>query len=119
MLSRFRDQVATIRAVVPDRPGLLVDTVHALQGGEADTIILDFSAAPEHDHLGDYLVDSSPDAVGTRLLNVALTRARRRVVLVADVKFLSAHPRMPRSAMSRQILGHVAGHGTVLRGEDL
>lgn len=52
VLARYRDQVATIRSKVEQRPGLTMGTAHALQGGETDAVILGLSACPEHEFLG-------------------------------------------------------------------
>lgn len=117
VLSRYRDQVATIRSKVEQRPGLTVGTVHALQGGEADTVILDLSACPEHEFLGDYLVDTDPDAVGSRLLNVALSRARRRMIVVADLRFLMGSAGIPEGGVARRLLEHFLMHGQCIEPE--
>ena len=119
VLTRYRDQVETIRSAVKPRPGLTVDTVHGLQGGEVDTVILDFTASPEHDFLGDYLADADSDAVGARLLTVALTRARRRIVLVADVPFLMGDAGTPPDAVSRRVLEYVQSRGRCIGPEDM
>lgn len=110
VLCRYRDQVEAIRAKAPHRPDLLVDTVHAMQGAEAHTVILDLSACQEHSFPGDYLQDAGPDEVGARLMTVALTRARRRLVVVADLPFLLAHPDIPPQALSRRLLEYLQAH---------
>ena len=75
-----------------------------------NTVILDFSAAPGS-FLGDYLTDVDRDSEGARLLNVALSRARRRIVLLANVPLLLNHPRVPKEAVSLRLLEHFMRKG--------
>jgi hypothetical protein len=116
-LTRFNDQKKAIRAALR-RAGharsASVSTVHALQGGEADTVILDLSAAGDA-FPGDYLIDTDPDDEGVRLLTVALSRARQRIVVVANVPLLLGHPGIPPSAMSLRLLRHLQQHAWVHR----
>lgn len=98
VLAPYRDHVRAIKVVLGrDSAGVSVSTVHSLQGGEADTVILDlvdcqgtgpwtYFDAPAHDLSSD----------GVRLLNVASSRARRRLFVVADVEFLLG--RLPRAS---------------------
>ena len=104
VLTRYRDQVATVREVLRDTPMVLVDTVHGLQGQEVETVILDLSASPGDEWLGDYITDSDPSAVGVRLLNVAITRARRRLIVIANLRYLEGHPGVPPTAGSRRLI---------------
>ena len=90
-----------------------MDTVHAVQDDEAHTVMLDLSACREHRYVGDYLQDTGPDEVGSRLMTVALTRARRRLVVVADLRFLLAHPDIPPHAVSRRLLAYLQEHAVV------
>lgn len=117
ILTRFNAQKRAIRDAVR-RSGharlARVSTVHALQGGEADTVILDFSAAGTA-FPGDYLLDKDPDDEGVRLLTVALSRARRRIVIVADVPHLLGHPQIPSNAMSLRLLRYFQRHAWVRR----
>jgi hypothetical protein len=119
ILTRFNAQRMAIRAALR-RAGhartASVSTVHALQGGEADTVILDFSAAGNA-FLGDYLIDTDPDDEGVRLLTVALSRARRRIVVVANVPLLLGHPGIPPSAMSLRLLRYLQQHALIRRAQ--
>lgn len=110
VLARYRDQVTTIRERIEADCLTTVSTVHAMQGAEADIVVLDLSASPEHDLLGDYLQDSAPHGVGARLLNTAITRARRRLVVVADVAHILSHPEVPPDAFVRHVLLHVGNY---------
>jgi len=117
ILTRFNAQKRAIREALR-RAGharsASVSTVHALQGGEADTVILDFSAAG-NGFLGDYLIDTEPDDEGVRLLTVGLSRARRRIVIVANVPLLFGHPGISSSAMSLRLLRYLQQYAWVHR----
>jgi DNA replication ATP-dependent helicase Dna2 len=75
VVSPFRAQVALMRQLL-ENTGITVDTLERFQGGERDVMILSFVR---------------PSATGfvfdERRLNVAITRAQRKLVLVA-------HPRL-------------------------
>jgi len=62
-------------------------TVHNFQGSEADVVILDLVNDEPHWRVG--MFDPKNDGNISRLLNVALTRARRRLVVVGDFEYIS------------------------------
>ena len=74
-----------------------VNTVDGYQGREKDIIIISFVRSNEFKQLG-FLTD-------LRRLNVALTRARRKLVIVGDSETLSAHPTYAR------LIEYVKEHG--------
>ncbi len=53
-----------------------------------------------------------------RLLTVALSRARRRVVLMANLRLLLNHREIPADAVSRRLLDYFKKEGTVLGLEE-
>lgn len=72
--------------------GPTVGTIHRCQGREADVVIVDLVDswnAP----VSRFLAQSSPRSEGGRLLTVALTRARRHLVVVADMVHLARNAR--------------------------
>ncbi len=82
VITPYRAQAAFIREQLPD--AVEVDTVDAFQGREKDAVLV-------------CLVRSNPDqALGfltdLRRINVALTRARLHLFVVADSATISAHP---------------------------
>jgi DNA replication ATP-dependent helicase Dna2 len=89
VISPFRAQVARIRtllgAAFPERRArwrACVDTVDRFQGGEADLVVVSMCPpAGGSDHLAD-----------PRRLNVALTRARAKVILLGDLRRLDGYP---------------------------
>ncbi|NPA77005.1 MAG: IGHMBP2 family helicase [Candidatus Diapherotrites archaeon] len=87
-----RDVLATI---MPD--GIEVNTVDGYQGREKDIILISFARSNEQGSIG-FLSDM-------RRLNVALTRARRKLVLIGDFSTLESHPTYAR------LLKYVKEHG--------
>ncbi|HVV82788.1 MAG TPA: AAA domain-containing protein [Kofleriaceae bacterium] len=86
VIAAYDAQVRRLRALLaPERAaGLEVATVDGFQGREKEAVVVD-------------LVRSNPDgAIGfladTRRMNVALTRARRFLLVVGDSATLGAHP---------------------------
>jgi DNA replication ATP-dependent helicase Dna2 len=80
IIAPFRAQAAHIRQMITDlvKDGTTVDTADRFQGGERSVIILSLvaTAAPVPDsQLGKFLSDA-------RRLNVALTRARHKLVIL-------------------------------------
>jgi DNA replication ATP-dependent helicase Dna2 len=71
VVSPFRAQVVLLRQIL-DGTGVAVDTVERFQGGERDIMILSFVRSRGTGFVFD-----------DRRLNVAITRARRKLVLVA------------------------------------
>jgi ATP-dependent RNA/DNA helicase IGHMBP2 len=76
---RLRELLRAERAA-----GLEIGTVDGFQGREKEAVIVDLVRSNEHGEIG-FLSD-------TRRMNVALTRARRFLLVVADSATLGAHP---------------------------
>jgi ATP-dependent RNA/DNA helicase IGHMBP2 len=76
---RLRDLLRDERAA-----GVEVGTVDGFQGREKEAVIVDLVRSNDHGELG-FLVN-------TRRMNVALTRARRFLLIVADSATLGEHP---------------------------
>jgi AAA domain-containing protein/phospholipase D-like protein len=64
------------------RNDVAAGTAHNFQGGEADVVILDLVV--DEPHWRTNLTNPQADEDMKRLLNVAITRARRRLVVVGD-----------------------------------
>ncbi len=97
LLGRYRnDEPATLVALQRQHPelGITFSTIHRAKGAEADVVILlnmkggtrGFPSGVQDDPLMQLILgesDAYPDAEERRLLYVALTRARRRAVIIA------------------------------------
>ncbi|MEY4700483.1 MAG: hypothetical protein RL326_670 [Pseudomonadota bacterium] len=91
VIAPYRPQVSLIRELL-DECGLAhvsSGTVHRFQGSERRAIILDLTDSPPHT-LGTFLRPTSLRDTGARLLNVALSRARDYLFVVANLSHLRA-----------------------------
>jgi DNA replication ATP-dependent helicase Dna2 len=90
IIAPFRAQAAHIRQMITDLVGggATVDTVDRFQGGERSVIILSLvatTAPPPDSQLGKFLCDA-------RRLNVALTRARHKLIILGHQTALAKLP---------------------------
>lgn len=93
---RLRDLLRVERAA-----GVEVGTVDGFQGREKEAVIVDLVRSNEHGEIG-FLAN-------TRRMNVALTRAKRFLLVVADSATLGEHPYYVRLL---QYIDEIDGHGS-------
>ena len=94
----YRNQIAMIRHEIEllGIPALLdisIDTVERYQGSQRDVIIYSFTI--QHPYQLDFLTANCFEENGKvidRKLNVAMTRARKQLLMTGNVEILSAHP---------------------------
>lgn len=100
----YRNQVSTVRRAIADiekREGIsglssiTIDTVERYQGSQRDVIIYGFTV--KHDYQLDFLADNQyvdpvSGAIIDRKLNVAMTRAMKRLFLVGNPDVLMKNP---------------------------
>ena len=104
------------RELALDRERLTISTVHRYQGSEVDVVIFSLTdGEPQwsmstltRGNLEDWDVDPAP-----RLLNVALSRARGKFILVGDLDFV--HDRGAQDSVLRHIVGIIEQEGAVRR----
>ena len=85
VISPYQDQVDRIRGLLPDDArDLEVRTVDGFQGREKEVVVLSLVRSNDRDEIG-FLKD-------LRRLNVAVTRPRRKLVVVGDASTVTAHP---------------------------
>ncbi|TYR80677.1 AAA family ATPase [Priestia megaterium] len=75
---------ALLKDVIPEG-NILTATVHKFQGSERDMIIFDVVDSPPQTRPGVLLTNETSD----RLVNVAVTRARGKFIMVGDEAYLS------------------------------
>lgn len=85
VIPAYRGQVQSIKSAIhqidiEDPDNVTVDTIDSFQGGEREAIIISFVRSNEQGNSG-FL--EFPE-VGPRRLNVALTRARKRLVVIGN-----------------------------------
>ena len=94
----YRNQIAMIRKEIealhiPELESVSIDTVERYQGSQRDVIIYSFTIQRRYQL--DFLTSNSFQEDGRiidRKLNVALTRARRQLLLTGNTATLSASP---------------------------
>jgi superfamily I DNA and/or RNA helicase len=86
VISAYGAQVQRLRQLLAPRldEGLEVDTVDGFQGREKEAVVVSLVRANEAGEVG-FLAD-------VRRMNVALTRARRKLVVVGDGATVARHP---------------------------
>jgi len=101
IITPFRAQIAAISRAFAERPLVqqqhlrqlvTIDTVERYQGSERDMIIISF--AVNHAPQLRALQSLSPDGSIDRKLNVALTRARERLIVLGCEEILSQSPHL-------------------------
>ncbi len=104
IISPYRGQVRRINALLTDEQRrrvrtLDVDTVDSFQGSECDVIIITLVRSNTDSDIG-FLKD-------IRRMNVAMTRARKKLVIIGDGSTIAAHP------FYRGLWEYAEQHGTV------
>ena len=109
----YRRQIALIRQAISGRPELLaqgnnitIDTVERFQGSQRDVII--YALGVTYRYQLDFLTATTfTDADGTlidRKLNVALTRARKQMIIVGRPDILNCVPLFKQLVQGYQVL---------------
>lgn len=108
VVTPFRAQVQLLRRKLPSslyEQSFEVSTVHRFQGAERGTMIIDLVDGRGPTNLSRFLTATQADDSGARLLNVALSRARRRVIVVGDFEYLAG--RNAPGRFTRALLDYV------------
>ena len=90
ILSPYSAQCRLIRGMVGRRYADCVMTVHGSQGREWDTVILSVADSGSVNREVPLRFTSSSTPIGIRVINTAVSRAKRRLVVVCDRRFWSA-----------------------------
>jgi hypothetical protein len=95
VISPYRQQANLIRDLLAEcslSDAISVGTVHKFQGSERDAIVLDLTESRPH-QVGSFFTALSLRETGARLLNVALSRARKYLFVVANLEHLRSQLR--------------------------
>lgn len=93
IISPWRRQNEKIRKSLSDTPEtekVAVDTIERFQGSEKDTVI--FSLAIEDNFQLKRISSENSDGTVDRKFNVALSRAKERIIILGNSKSLSRNP---------------------------
>ena len=119
IVSPYSAQTKLIASLVEDklgRPAAFASTVHRFQGNEKETMIVDLTDS-EGVRLGKFLSATQREEEGGRLLNVAFSRAKEHIILVANFEFLRKTADDDTLVLS--ILKYFEKHGSPLDVRDL
>ena len=94
----YRNQIATVRSAIDRRGikilhGITIDTVERYQGSQRDTIVYSFTAKKKYQLsflTNNEYIDERTGSIIDRKLNVAMTRARKRLLLIGNAPLLDA-----------------------------
>ena len=106
VITPYAAQVRLLRSRLPI-PGLEIDSVDGFQGREKEAVVISLVRSNSQGEIG-FLGD-------IRRMNVALTRARRKLLVVGDTATLAHHPFYARLI---EYVESVGGYRTVWEDED-
>jgi len=92
-------------------------TVHRFQGDEKETIIIDITDSIGQDYAGIFLQAENRDDSGSKLFNVAITRAKENVIVFANLNWLNH--KLPSYSMVRRFLYDMQNNGGVVNIRDV
>ncbi len=93
-------------------------TVHSYQGDERDVILFDTTESyGGARYIGHFLQGIPPEYTGARLMNVAISRAKERLIILANLTYLDN--KLPSSALLRSVLFNMQENGSVICGKDV
>ena len=125
LISPFAPQASLLRSVIrTDDERAAASTVHRFQGGERDVIVWDSTwASGGRASKAPWFRDTRPWEEGSRLTNVAISRAKEQLVVVANLRCLTEQ--FPPDSTVRRVLKNLQQSGVtvssraVLTGRDL
>jgi hypothetical protein len=95
-----------------------VGTVHSFQGDERNAIVLELPESHGGARmLGQFLQGVPPKDVGARLINVAVSRAKNHLIVIANLTYLDRL--LPSASLLRGILYDMQRLGRVIPGTEL
>jgi len=120
IISPYSAQTKLIQALLNDqlqgRGAEFAATVHRFQGNEKDSIIVDLTDSIGA-RLGRFMNAIRLEEDGSRLLNVAVSRARHRVLLIANFGFL--RNKAPEDGKLLELLNYFEEFGEALEAKEL
>ncbi|MDX6528485.1 MAG: hypothetical protein QOH41_775 [Blastocatellia bacterium] len=120
IVAPYAAQINLIQALLDDkfasRGAEFAATVHRFQGNEKASIIIDLPDSFGC-RLGGFMKSTQLEETGARLLNVAVSRAREHVLLVANFEFL--REKAPSSGIVPSLLDYFERYGESLEVERL
>jgi hypothetical protein len=115
--SPYRPQARLLEIMIREQglqDEVIAGTAHTFQGSEAPVVIFDLVVDEPHWRVGLFM--ESLDEANRRLLNVALTRAQDRLVIVGDFNYAR---RNGKKAFLSRLLGYVSERYPTVAATDL
>jgi len=107
IVTPYRAQAQLYAALTRDSLDVAAATTHRFQGSERDVVVVDLVDA-SHQEGASRLTGTDVD-LARRLVNVAVSRSRGKLILIADRTFIRDHH--PPSSPSIQVLALAEGNG--------
>ena len=117
--SPFRAQIKLMKKIAEvetNFSGASIGTVHTYQGDEKDTIIFDtVDSFGDNFFVSPQIAKDSPK--DSRLLTVAVSRAKSRLIIIGNLKYLDS--KLPPQSYLRHILYNAQSNGKVVDARDV
>lgn len=107
VISPYRAQTRLLAAATHDDASITAATIHRFQGSECDAVVLDLTDGPGQK--GPSRLTGGDRELALRLLNVAASRARGKLVVVVDRAFVDQFH--PLNSMVRQLIERAVDAG--------
>ena len=111
LIQRMLDDIDTIT-----KTSVIASTVHRFQGNEKDVIFFDLTDSLGT-RLSKFVRSTDMEQDGARLLNVALSRAKRTIILIAN--FESLRRKLPPDSFVAKILAIFLAKGSPIDTKDI
>ena len=93
-------------------------TVHRFQGDEYNSILIDIPESFGGSFgVGQLIQGSAPDSIGAKLLNVAVSRAQKNLVFLANLTYLDK--KLPSLSFLRFLLYQAQTTGSVVKAKEI
>ncbi len=112
----FAAQRDVLKRLTSER-GVIVGTVHRYQGDEKLAMVIDVPDSLGERYVSLFAQAGSPEDAGTKLFNVAVSRAKEHVIFVANLDYLDA--KLPADAFLRDLLHTASKKGRVIDVRDV
>lgn len=114
IITPYREQVRLIERILKeenvDSERVTCSTVHRFQGHEREVVVVDTVDAPPMEP-GVLLCDRGPDSASAQLLNVSISRAQAKLILLAEIRYLGTR----NTGILGQLLRQAVESGQVVR----
>lgn len=120
LCSPYAAQAKLLREVLKSHgleKDVLARTVHGFQGDERTVLVLDLVDSIGERNVGLFLQANQLEDTGAKLQNVALSRAKEAIVVVANLTFLDA--KLPGDAILRGLLHDLQRAGRIVDVRDV